>query len=52
MTKEERDTILREFQEAKALVEQLDRLTHRIERAADRAIEVYGASQGDENGTN
>lgn len=41
MSKEERAEILREFSEAKALVQQLNALTNRIEKAADRAIEAY-----------
>lgn len=41
MSKEEREEIVREFSEAKALVRQLDALTHRIEQAADRAIHAY-----------
>ena len=52
MTKQERDEIIREFQEAKQLVRQLDSLTHRIERAADRAIEAYGATNGVEHAPN
>lgn len=47
MSKEEREEIIKEFSEAKALVRQLNTLTNRIEKAADRAIQAY---QTDGNG--
>lgn len=48
MTRKEREELIEEFREAKALVQQLNRLTQRIETAADRAIEAY-SNQGAED---